>query len=80
MAADKQYQPIKCDIHDRFELACMREIEDIVTWTEIDQKRSEKLRFLDLEYTKEGEFLIAENQSKDRLKIRLDTITSTLPD
>lgn len=73
------YKPIQCAIHDRFELACMRQAIHKVTWSEQGGERTEPLRFLDLDYTQSGEFLLAENQSGERLRLRLDQISCDLP-
>lgn len=79
MADDNKYQPINCNIHDGYELACIRRAIHEITWSDNDQTLTAKLRFLDLEYSKDGEYLIAENTHRDTLKIRLDSISSTLP-
>jgi Rho-binding antiterminator len=79
MANEQQYTPINCEIHDGYELACMRKAIHNVEWIEQGITHSEKLRFLDLEYSKKGEFLIAENEQKELRKIRLDSISSQLP-
>lgn len=78
--ADKQdYQPIQCAIHDGYELACMRNAIHLVEWQIDDTSFSQRLRFLDLQYTSEGEYLIAEDQAGEQYKIRLDSIHSRLP-
>lgn len=79
MADDNKYQPINCNIHDGYELACIRGAIHEITWSDNGQTLTAKLRFLDLEYSKDGEYLIAENTHRDTLKIRLDSISSTLP-
>ena len=76
------YNPIQCAVHDGYELACMRKEIHQVSWKTIPEssvEQSDKLRFLDLHYDKEGEFLIAKNQSGECFRIRLDLITSKLP-
>lgn len=79
MADEKQYQPINCEIHDGYELACMRRAIHPVVWMEDGETFTEVLRFLDLKYSAEGEYLIAENQQHEPRTIRLDSITSQLP-
>lgn len=79
MENSDSYQPINCEIHDGYELACMRKAIHSVSWCEDDKTFTETLRFLDLEYTQGQEFLIAENKSGTQFRIRLDTITSQLP-
>lgn len=79
MTNDTHYSPINCAIHDCFELACMRKAVHRVEWVYQGEKLSETLRFLDIEYTKDGEYLIAENEQHEPRKIRLDIITSQLP-
>ncbi len=73
------YKPINCEIHDGYELACMRRAIHQVTWQEDDREFSERLRFLDLEYRAGEEYLIADNQEGEKFRIRLDMITSSLP-
>jgi len=79
MEHSDSYQPINCEIHDGYELACMRRAVHTLTWQEDESSQKETLRFLDLEYTGGQEFLIAENQSGEKLRIRLDRITTKLP-
>lgn len=89
MSGDKKYEPMNCEIHDGYELACIRKAIHEVTWLEEGQTVSAKLRFLDIECTKGAEYLIAESLNTESLiteksqhktfKIRLDMITSTLP-
>lgn len=75
----KDYKNINCEVHDGYELACMRKAIHEVTWQEGDQSQTAKLRFLDLEYSNKEEHLIAENQAGEKFRIRLDMITSSLP-
>lgn len=79
MHEETKYKPINCELHDGFELACIRQAIHPVTWSVEGKEKTERLRFLDLEYSAEGEFLIAENEQQAQRKIRLDSITSTLP-
>jgi Rho-binding antiterminator len=79
MEHSDSYQPINCEIHDGYELACIRRAVHTLTWQEGENSQKETLRFLDLEYTGGQEFLIAENQSGEKLRIRLDRITTKLP-
>jgi Rho-binding antiterminator len=89
MSGDKKYEPMNCEIHDGYELACIRKAIHEVTWLEEGQTVSAKLRFLDIECTQGAEYLIAEKLNTEplisekaqhkTLKIRLDMITSTLP-
>lgn len=75
----ENYNPINCEVHDGFELACMRHAVHELCWQSEQGPRCEKLRFMDLEYTAEGEFLLAENRNGEKFRIRLDMITSKLP-
>lgn len=75
----QNYKHINCEMHDGYELACMRKAIHEVTWQDDDQSRTEKLRFLDLDYGNKEEHLIAENQAGEKFRIRLDMITSSLP-
>ena len=79
MGHSNSYQPINCEIHDGYELACMRRAIHTFEWQEDGSNQSETLRFLDLEYTGGQEFLLAENQSGEKFRIRLDRITTKLP-
>jgi len=75
-----QYKPMNCEVHDGYELACMRQTTHTVIWhDERDELHQEPLRFLDLETKKGEEFLIAENRRGERVRIRLDMISSELP-
>ncbi|WP_286237220.1 Rho-binding antiterminator [Neptuniibacter halophilus] len=79
MADESHYQPINCEIHDGFELACMRHAVHLVIWQDGEQQYQQKLRFLDLEYRADGEYLIAEDSEGTAYRIRLDQISSQLP-
>lgn len=79
MAEDNRYQPINCEIHDGFELACMRRAVHKINWIEEGDTRTEELRCIDLESKAGEEFLIAENRAGEQFRIRLDWITSQLP-
>ena len=75
----KDYQPIQCERHDGYELACMRQAEHIVSWQDDAGEHTETLRFMDIEISNSEEFLIAVTANGEQRKIRLDLITSTLP-
>lgn len=79
MEKSDSYQPINCEVHDGYELACMRHAIHTVSWQEDGESKTEKLRFLDLTYTDGKECLIAENQAGTQFSIRLDQITTKLP-
>jgi len=71
------YKPINCEIHDHFELACIRHTTHQVVWRDLQGHiHKEKLRFTDLQVSNAEEFLIAENHDGQRHKIRLDYIQS----
>lgn len=71
------YKPINCEIHDDYELACMRHTTHQVVWRDPQGHiHKEKLRFTDLLVCNAEEFLIAENHAGQRRKIRLDYIQS----
>lgn len=75
-----QYKPINCEIHDGYELACMRRASHQVIWSdELGNVNSEQLRFLDLKCRDGKEYLIAELSSGQKIEIRLDQISSSLP-
>lgn len=75
----KDYARINCEVHDGFELACMRKATHDVSWQQDGTTRHETLRFLDLDYSGKEEHLIAENHAGEKFRIRLDMISSTLP-
>ncbi|MFW1676873.1 Rho-binding antiterminator [Pontibacter sp. JAM-7] len=79
MTEQKPYQPINCDQHDGYELACMRHAIHLFKWHDGNQIRSEKLRCRDLEYTGGAEYLLADNRDGEPFRIRLDQIISSLP-
>lgn len=75
----KDYQPIQCERHDGYELACMRRAEHIVSWQDDVGEHTETLRFRDIEVGNGEEYLIADTQSGETRRIRLDLINSSLP-
>ncbi len=76
----ESYTPINCEVHDGFELACMRRAIHEVLWRDGEGRvHREKLRFLNLDNSQHEEHLIAENRHGERLRIRLDQIQSRLP-
>ncbi|MEH6576046.1 MAG: Rho-binding antiterminator [Amphritea sp.] len=75
----ESYTPINCEVHDGFELACIRNtIHEIVWRDDAGQIHQEKLRFLTIDNSGHEENLIAENQSGEKYRIRLDRIESQL--
>lgn len=79
MKNSDSYKPINCEVHDGYELACMRHAVHEVCWHDGTEAFQERLRFLDLECAQGQEYLIAENQTGARYRIRLDQISSSLP-
>ena len=75
----KEYSHINCEVHDGYELACMRNAIHEVSWQQDGKPHTEQLRFLDLDCSNKEEHLIAENREGKKFRIRLDMITSTLP-
>ncbi len=75
----KDYQPIQCELHDGYELACMRRAEHAVSWQDAAGQHSETLQFMDIEISNGEEHLIAVTANGEQRRIRLDMITSTLP-
>lgn len=75
----KDYQPIQCELHDGYELACMRRAVHQVSWQDDQGAHQEALRFLDIEISSSVEYLLAENQQGEARRIRLDLIESRLP-
>lgn len=75
----KPYRPINCEVHDGYELACMRCDILTVTWHEANVEQTETLKFIDLDNSHREEHLIAENRQGEKFRIRLDMISSTLP-
>ncbi|WP_432471703.1 Rho-binding antiterminator [Amphritea sp. HPY] len=71
------YKPINCEVHDDYELACLRRAIYQVIWRDPQGRiHKQKLRFLDLEISNSEEFLVAENRAGKRFRIRLDYIQS----
>ncbi len=79
MHETNSYKPISCEVHDGYELACMRRAIHELIWLDEEGSHRKKLRFLVLDYSGGQEYLVAEEQSGETLRIRLDRITSTLP-
>ncbi|WP_271272618.1 Rho-binding antiterminator [Aliamphritea hakodatensis] len=75
----KDYQPIQCELHDGYELACMRRAEHIVSWHDDAGEHIETLRFMDIEVSNSEEYLIADTPDGEKRRIRLDLISSSLP-
>ncbi len=75
----KDYQPMQCELHDGYELACMRQAVHTVSWTDDSGEHTELLRFLDIAISDSAEYLVAITQSGDKHRIRLDLIESRLP-
>ncbi len=74
------YTPINCEVHDGFELACMRRLHYEVQWRDADGTlKRDRIEFVDLEYPKGEEYLIANSSHGEPLRIRLDRIISKLP-
>ena len=71
------YKPINCELHDGFELDCIRHSIKQVIWRDADGHiHNQTLRYLDMEIKAGEEFLVAENREKQQLRIRLDQIES----
>nr|WP_067295732.1 Rho-binding antiterminator [Marinobacterium profundum] len=74
------YTPINCEVHDGFELACMRRLRYEVHWRDADGTfMQDRIEFVDLEYPRGEEYLIALSSHGEPLRIRLDRIISKLP-
>ncbi|MDO6562997.1 Rho-binding antiterminator [Amphritea sp. 1_MG-2023] len=74
------YKPIQCDLHDGFELACMRRLVDQVIWQDNNgQLQRDKLRFINIDIRNGEECLIAADHNGQQLRIRLDRIQSKPP-
>lgn len=74
------YKPIQCELHDSFELACLRQLIDQVIWRDDSgQLHRDTLCFLDTAIGNGEEFLIAANQNGKQFRIRLDRIESAPP-
>jgi Rho-binding antiterminator len=76
-----RYTPINCEVHDGFELACMRRLRYEVQWRDAATGTllHDRIEFRDLEYPKGEEYLIAISSHGEPLRIRLDLILSKLP-
>ncbi len=74
------YTPILCALHDSYELACMRNLVDLVIWQNSDGHiLRQKLRYLTINTCNGEEFLLAADENGTQLRIRLDMIQSTPP-
>lgn len=75
-----EYKPIQCELHDGYELACMRKLIAEVIWRDDSGHiHREKLRYLDIEILRGEEFLIADNREGQQRRLRLDRIESMPP-
>lgn len=79
MSKHASYTPINCEVHDGYELACMRHSSHDVVWVIEGEVHRARLRFLDLIIDNGAEYLLGEDTQGDTLRIRLDQITSSLP-
>jgi len=71
-----QYRPIACALHDEYEIAIMRRQKIRITWLDDSGCSHDSLVLpLDTRVDNGEEFLIAEQESGERLSIRLDRIT-----
>lgn len=69
------YQPVSCAVHSEYELAIMHRQKLTLTWQEGDQQLTATVLPLDLVTERHAEFLLAEDQSGQTLRIRLDQIS-----
>lgn len=75
-----EYIPILCALHDSYELACLRNLVDLVSWQDSDGHiLRKKLRYLTIDTCNGEEFLLAADENGKQLRIRLDMIQSTPP-
>jgi len=70
------YKPIACALHDEYEIAIMHRQKLTITWLDDNGCSHQSLVLpVDTRVENAEEFLIAEEEGGDRLKIRLDRIT-----
>jgi len=70
------YRPISCALHSELELAIMHACWLELDWRENGQRRSARLRPRDLQTREGSEYLILEDDSGTRMRIRLDHVIS----
>lgn len=75
MASDP-YRPISCAMHSELELAIMHKRRLDLRWTENGRRRTTRLQPLDLETREGNEYLLGEDATGQRRRIRLDRIES----
>ena len=69
------YKPIDCRVYGRYETAIVRRQELVLSWRdERDVTHVERVRPRDLETLKGEEFLLADTDHGERLRLRLDRI------
>ena len=76
MTDDRDYTPISCASYSELELAIMHKQWLRVAWKERGTDHVESLLPLNLETCNREEFLIAETQVGNQLRIRLDYLGS----
>ena len=73
---DNQYQPISCELYSEYELAIIQHKKIKLVWKENDRHCIGLVMPLDLITEDHQEFLIAQDQHKQLLRVRLDHICS----
>lgn len=73
---DKDYRPIACALHDEYEIAIMQKKKLNLEWVNSNgSKRRSIVLPLDLSVESGEEFLVAETDASNKIKVRLDKIT-----
>jgi transcriptional antiterminator Rof (Rho-off) len=77
MSESTDYRSISCDIHSQLELFIMYKKSLQIEYIDNTEKTNIRIKPLDIIARKgEGEFLLATDESNNRLEIRLDKLCS----
>jgi Rho-binding antiterminator len=70
-----EYRLIDCDLHDLYEIACLRRQRLLLHWADLEgPARLELIDPQTLETSPEGEFLLGRRVTGEPVRIRLDRI------
>ncbi len=79
MTDETTYSPIECGAHSELEVAVLHKQWLRVAWADTRGDHVASLLPLDLETKNKEEFLLAESQAGEQLRIRLDYLKSVQP-
>ena len=78
--SESDYSPVACEAHSLYELAVMQRTHAMVCWQVGSMVREARLLPLDVETKNREEFLVAETDALEILRIRLDRILAFTPE